>query len=38
MFLVGYVRAYLGQSVYFLGQYKEKTHVKIKLQKFLGLR
>jgi hypothetical protein len=37
-FLVGNVKAYLRQSVYFIGQYKEKTQVKIKLQQFLDLR
>jgi hypothetical protein len=31
MFLIGYLRAYLNQSVYFIGQYTEKTWVKIKL-------
>jgi hypothetical protein len=30
-FLMGNVSAYLSQSVYFIGQYKEKTQVKIKL-------
>jgi hypothetical protein len=30
-FLVGDVSTYLSQSVYFIGQYKEKTQVKIKL-------
>jgi hypothetical protein len=38
MFLVGNVKAYLRQSVYFIGQCKEKTQVKIKLQQFLDLR
>jgi hypothetical protein len=32
---VGYVSAYLSQSVYFIGQYKKKAQVKIKLQQFL---
>jgi hypothetical protein len=31
MFLMGNVSAYLSHSVYFIGQYKEKTQVKIKL-------
>jgi hypothetical protein len=31
MFLMGNVTAYLSQSLYFIGQYKEKTQVKIKL-------
>jgi hypothetical protein len=31
MFLVGNMSAYLSQSVYFIGEYKEKTQVKIKL-------
>jgi hypothetical protein len=31
MFLVGNVSTYLSQSVYFIGQYKEKTQVKIEL-------
>jgi hypothetical protein len=35
--LVGYVSTYLSQSIYFIGQYKKKTQVKIKLQQFLGL-
>jgi hypothetical protein len=35
MHLVGNVSTYLSQSVYFIGQYKEKTQVKIKLQQFL---
>jgi hypothetical protein len=30
-FLMGNVSTYLSQSVYFIGQYKEKTRVKIKL-------
>jgi hypothetical protein len=30
-FLMGNVSAYLSQNVYFIGQYKEKTQVKIKL-------
>jgi hypothetical protein len=38
MFLMGKVSAYLSQSVYFIGQYKEKTQVKIKLQQLLDLR
>jgi hypothetical protein len=38
MLLVGYVSAYLSQNVYFVGQYKEMTHVKIKPQQFLDLR
>jgi hypothetical protein len=37
-FLVGNVSAYLSQGIYFIGQYKEKTQVKIKLQQFLDLR
>jgi hypothetical protein len=37
-FLVGYVSTYLSWSVYFIGQYKEKTQVKIKLQQFFDLR
>jgi hypothetical protein len=37
-FLVGYVSAYLIQSGYFIGQYKEMNQVKIKLQQFLDLR
>jgi hypothetical protein len=32
---MGNVSADLSQSIYFIGQYKEKTQVKIKLQKFL---
>jgi hypothetical protein len=36
-FLVGYMGTYLSQSVYFTGQYKEMTQVKIKLQQFLDL-
>jgi hypothetical protein len=32
---MGKVSADLSQSVYFIGQYKEKTQVKIKLQQFL---
>jgi hypothetical protein len=32
---MGNVSTYLSQSVYFIGQYKEKTQVKIKLQQFL---
>jgi hypothetical protein len=35
MFLMGNVSAYLGQSVYFTGQYEEKTQVEIKLQQLL---
>jgi hypothetical protein len=35
MFLMGNVSTNLSQSVYFIGQYKEKTQVKIKLQQFL---
>jgi hypothetical protein len=31
MFLMANVSAYLSQSVYFIGQYREKTRVKIKL-------
>jgi hypothetical protein len=31
MFLMRNVNAYLSQSVYLIGQYKEKTQVKIKL-------
>jgi hypothetical protein len=38
MFLVGYLSAYLSQSVYFIGQYKEMTQIKMKLQQFLDLR
>jgi hypothetical protein len=38
MFLMGNVSAYLSQIVYFIGQYKEKTQVKIKLQEFFDLR
>jgi hypothetical protein len=38
MFLVGNVSAYLSQSAFFIGQYKEKTQVKIKLQQFFYLR
>jgi hypothetical protein len=38
MFLMEIVSAYLSQSVYSIGQYKEKTQVKIKLQQFLDLR
>jgi hypothetical protein len=38
MFLVGNVTAYLSQSVYFIGQYKEMSQIKIKLQQFLDLR
>jgi hypothetical protein len=38
MFLVGYMSAYLNQSVYFIGQYKEMNQVKIKLQQFFDLR
>jgi hypothetical protein len=38
MFLVGNVSVDLSQSVYFIGQYKEMTQVKIKLQQFLDLR
>jgi hypothetical protein len=38
LFLVGYMSAYLSQSVYFIGQYKEMTQVKIKLQQFFDLR
>jgi hypothetical protein len=30
-FLMGNMSSYLSQSVYFIGQYKEKTQVKIKL-------
>jgi hypothetical protein len=37
-FLVGNVTAYLSQSVYCIGQYKEKTQVKIKLQQFFDTR
>jgi hypothetical protein len=37
-FLMGNMSAYLSQSVYFTGQYKEKTQVKIKLQQFFDLR
>jgi hypothetical protein len=32
---MGKVSTYLSQSVYFIGQYKEKTQVKIKLKQFL---
>jgi hypothetical protein len=38
MFLVGNVSAYLSQNVYFIGQYKEKTQVKIKFQQFFDTR
>jgi hypothetical protein len=38
MFLVGKVSAFLSQSIYFIGQYKEKTQVKIKLQQFFDTR
>jgi hypothetical protein len=38
MFLVGYVSAYLSQTVYFIGQYKEMNQVKIRLQQFFDLR
>jgi hypothetical protein len=31
MFLMGNASAYLSQSGYFIGQYKENTQVKIKL-------
>jgi hypothetical protein len=34
----GYMSAYLSQSVYFIGQYKEMNQVKMKLQQFLDLR
>jgi hypothetical protein len=36
-FLVGNVSTYLSQSVYFIGQYKKKTQVKIKLPQFFDL-
>jgi hypothetical protein len=35
---MGNVSAYLSQSVYFIGQYREKTQVKIKLQQFFDAR
>jgi hypothetical protein len=35
---MGNVGAYLSQRVYFRGQYKEKTQVKIKLQQFFDTR
>jgi hypothetical protein len=38
MFLKENVSTYLSQSVYFIGQYKEKTQVKIKLQQFFDFR
>jgi hypothetical protein len=38
MFLVENVSACLSQSVYFIGQYKENTQVKVKLQQFFDLR
>jgi hypothetical protein len=37
-FLVGNMSTYLSQRVYFIGQYKEKTQVKVKLQQFFDLR
>jgi hypothetical protein len=37
-FLVGYMNAYMSQSVYFICQYKEMTQIKIKLQQFFDLR
>jgi hypothetical protein len=38
MFLKGNVSTSLSQSVYFIGQYKEKTQVKIRLQQFFDFR
>jgi hypothetical protein len=35
---MGYMSTYLSQSVYFIGQYKEKIQVKIKLQQFFYTR
>jgi hypothetical protein len=37
-FLMGNMSVYLSQGVYFIGQYKEKTQVKIKLQQFFDTR
>jgi hypothetical protein len=37
-FLVGYASTFLSHSVYFKGQYKEKTPGEIKLQQFFDLR